>query len=239
MSKRYRRGSETVHALEGASVTVGAGELVGLVGPSGSGKTTLLNLVCGWETPDAGEIRRATDSDHWSELAIVPQALGLVEELTVRENASLPLRFPTAHEPADVDEVLDRLGLTDLAHRPSTGTSLGEQQRTAIARALVARPHLLVADEPTAHQNAAWARALLGEMRTVCTDGGAVLVATHDRELLAPWTASSPSTTAGSGTLTPHSLRFVRSGAAPPHRRARFAAPETGLGGGLSRRRRS
>ena len=124
------------------------------------------------------------DSDHWSELAIVPQALGLVEELTVRENASLPLRFPTPHEPADVDEVLDRLGLTDLAHRPSTGTSLGEQQRTAIARALVARPHLLVADEPTAHQNAAWARALLGEMRTVCTDGGAVLVATHDRELL-------------------------------------------------------
>ena len=59
VSKRYRRGSETVHALEGASVTVGAGELVGLVGPSGSGKTTLLNLVCGWETPDAGEIRRA------------------------------------------------------------------------------------------------------------------------------------------------------------------------------------
>jgi putative ABC transport system ATP-binding protein len=184
VSKRYRRGSETVHALEDASVTVAAGELVGLVGPSGSGKTTLLNLVIGWETPDAGEIRRATESDHWSELAIVPQALGLVEELTVRENAALPLRFPAAHEPADVDEVLDRLGLTELAHRPSTGTSLGEQQRTAIARALVARPHLLVADEPTAHQNAGWARSLLGELRTVCVDGGAVLVATHDRELL-------------------------------------------------------
>ena len=162
-----------------------AGELVGLVGPSGSGKTTLLNLVCGWETPDAGEIRRADRARTTGPSSpSCPQALGLVEELTVRENASLPLRFPTPREPADVDDVLDRLGLTDLAHRPSTGTSLGEQQRTAIARALVARPHLLVADEPTAHQNAAWARALLGEMRTVCTDGGAVLVATHDRELL-------------------------------------------------------
>ena len=188
VSKRYRRGAETVHALEAASVRVAAGELVALVGPSGSGKTTLLNLVCGWETPDEGEVcwGPAIDgrSEQWSELAIVPQALGLVEELTVRENASLPLRFPTAREPHDVDELLDRLGLTDLAHRPSTGTSLGEQQRTAIARALVARPHLLVADEPTAHQNASWARALLGELRTVCDDGGAVLVATHDRELL-------------------------------------------------------
>jgi putative ABC transport system ATP-binding protein len=177
-----------VHALQAASVSVGEGELVGLVGPSGSGKTTLLNLVCGWETPDEGEVRwgPAVDgrADRWEQLAIVPQALGLVEELTVRENASLPLRFSSRREPADVDDVLDRLGLTDLAHRPSTGTSLGEQQRTAVARALVARPLVLVADEPTAHQNAAWARALLGEMRMVCQQGGAVLVATHDRELL-------------------------------------------------------
>jgi putative ABC transport system ATP-binding protein len=188
VSKRYRRGSETVHALEAASVAVGEGELLGLVGPSGSGKTTLLNLVCGWEQPDDGEVRWGQQvegrAERWEELAIVPQALGLVEELTVRENASLPLRFPSTREPADVDDVLDRLGLTDLAHRPSTGTSLGEQQRTAIARALVARPVLLVADEPTAHQNAGWARALLGEMRMVCQQGGAVLVATHDRELL-------------------------------------------------------
>ncbi len=186
VSKRYRRGSETVHALESASVTVGQGELVALVGPSGSGKTTLLNLVCGWERPDEGEVRWAAGAERWSDLAIVPQALGLVEELTVRENASLPLRFPvtSSREPADVDELLDRLGLTDLAHRPSTGTSLGEQQRTAIARALVGRPSLLVADEPTAHQNAAWARTLLGELRAVCDGGGAVLVATHDRELL-------------------------------------------------------
>ena len=126
----------------------------------------------------------------------MPQALGLVEELTVRENASLPLRFPTAREPADVDDVLDRLGLTDLAHRPSTGTSLGEQQRTAIARALVARPHLLVADEPTAHQNAAWARALLGELRdraapTAAPSSSPPTTASS----WAPWTASSPSTT--------------------------------------------
>jgi putative ABC transport system ATP-binding protein len=188
MSKRYRRGSETVHALEAASIRVGSGELVALVGPSGSGKTTLLNLVCGWETPDAGALRWGPmvegRAERWSDLAIVPQALGLVEELTVRENAALPLRFPAVREPADVDQVLERLGLTELAHRPSTGTSLGEQQRTAIARALVARPRLLVADEPTAHQNAAWARTVLGELRSVCTDGGAVLVATHDRELL-------------------------------------------------------
>jgi putative ABC transport system ATP-binding protein len=188
VSKRYRRGSETVHALEGASVTIGAGELVALVGPSGSGKTTLLNLVCGWETLDEGEVRWGPSvgdrSAEWSMLAIVPQALGLVEELTVRENASLPLRFPAPRAPADVDDVLARLGLTGLARRPATGTSLGEQQRTAIARALVARPLLLVADEPTAHQNAAWARTLLGELRAVADDGGAVLVATHDRELL-------------------------------------------------------
>ena len=192
--KAYKRGPERVVALDDAHFALGTGELVALVGPSGSGKTTLLNLIAGWEDPDAGEVRWCPDPAarmdrlSWADLAIVPQRLGLVEELTVEENVALPLRFgagddaPDAH--AAVATWLDRFGLADLAPRLPHEASLGEQQRTALARALVRRPRLLLADEPTGHQDEGWASGVLAALRTACDEGTTVFMATHDTEHL-------------------------------------------------------
>ena len=192
--KAYQRGPERVVALNNADFTLGGGELVALVGPSGSGKTTLLNLLAGWEDPDSGQVVWCPDPDArldmlgWADIAIVPQRLGLVEELSVEENVGLPLRLDTAARADDGAAVamwLDRFGLSDLAPRLPHEASLGEQQRTALARALVRRPRLLLADEPTGHQDEAWASGVLAALRTACDEGTTVLMATHDTEHLA------------------------------------------------------
>src|SRR5438093_5904206 len=97
--KSFRRGPEEVRALRGARFELRRGEVVALAGPSGSGKTTLLNLICGWEEPEEGDLvwsdgaRVAPARRPWSEIAIVPQDLGLIEELSVLENVELPLRL--------------------------------------------------------------------------------------------------------------------------------------------------
>jgi ABC-type lipoprotein export system ATPase subunit len=188
VSKRYRRGSETVHALRDVHLTLSGGEVVALAGPSGSGKTTLLGVVCGWETPDDGELTwsarlpaRNGAELGWGELAVVPQALGLIEELTVRENVALPARLgghPGAT--ARTGELLERFGLAHLAGRLPGETSLGEQQRAAVARALLLRPALIVADEPSAHQDAGWAGVVFAALREAARAGATCLVATHD-----------------------------------------------------------
>jgi putative ABC transport system ATP-binding protein len=192
--KAYQRGPERVVALNNAHFTLGAGELVALVGPSGSGKTTLLNLIAGWEDPDSGQVTWCPQPDArmdrlgWVDLAIVPQRLGLVEELSVEENVGLPFRFgPPADDDgaAAVATWLERFGLSDLAPRLPFEASLGEQQRTALARALVRRPRLLLADEPTGHQDEGWASGVLAALRTACDEGTTVLMATHDTEHLA------------------------------------------------------
>ena len=190
--KAYQRGPERVVALDRADFTLGSGELVALVGPSGSGKTTLLNLIAGWEDADAGQVIWCPDPDArmdrlgWADLAIVPQRLGLVEELSVEENVALPLRLgASGGDHSAVATWLERFGLTELAPRLPFEASLGEQQRTALARALVRRPRLLLADEPTGHQDEAWASGVLAALRTACDEGTAVLIATHDTEHLA------------------------------------------------------
>jgi putative ABC transport system ATP-binding protein len=193
LSKSYVRGPENVHALVGANLTVPPGELVALVGPSGSGKTTLLNVLCGWEEPDSGRIVWRGDDPPssprdlpWSEIAIVPQSLGLVEELTIRENVELPGRLSGRIEAAEerVETLIADLGLTDLRDRIPAEVSLGEQQRAALARALVASPALLLADEPTGHQDSVWARGVMRALRNACSEGTACLVATHNPEVL-------------------------------------------------------
>ena len=191
--KAYKRGPERVVALHDAQFSLGTGELVALVGPSGSGKTTLLNLVAGWEDPDSGQVvwcpepSARMDRLGWADLSIVPQRLGLVEELTVAENVTLPFRFDKRADSDGREAVatwLERFGLSELAPRLPFEASLGEQQRTALARALVRRPRLLLADEPTGHQDEAWASGVLNALRTACDEGTTVLMATHDTEHL-------------------------------------------------------
>jgi putative ABC transport system ATP-binding protein len=178
VSKTYRRGSEEVHAVRDASFTVFEGELIGLVGRSGSGKTTLLNIAAGWERPDTGEVSivghdSSRQFPSWDEVAILPQRLGLIGEFTVRENIEYPARLAQRLPAVSwlIDGLIDALGLTALQDRYAMETSVGEQQRAALARALVLSPRLLLADEPTGHQNTEWAEAILRALREATLKG--------------------------------------------------------------------
>ena len=180
LTKAYGRAA----AVRDATIELRPGEAGVLLGRSGSGKSTLLTLLAGWQRPDSGEIDwdgAAADPSKlpWAELAYVPQRFGLVPELTVRENVELPARL--AGRPSDrVDELLGELGLTELAARVPAETSLGQQQRTAVARALVLRPRVLLADEPTSHQDARWHDALWATLLGAAVEGTAWLAATHE-----------------------------------------------------------
>ena len=186
--RAYRRGSESVQALRGVSLGLREGEIVGLVGPSGSGKTTLLNLLCGWEEPDSGDVtwaegRNGSAGRGWADVAVLPQGLGLLEELTIRENVEFPVHLAGGDPSGRVDGLVEGLGLGPLADRAPSEVSLGEQQRAALARALVLGPRLLLADEPTAHQDARWGRVAFAAIRAAARRGTSVLVATHNAEL--------------------------------------------------------
>lgn len=190
VTKSFLRGSEIVHALEDIDLRLGGGEIAALVGPSGSGKTTLLYLLAGWEAPDTGSVRwtigeGAPADSSWDRLSLVPQSLGLAEELTARENIELPLRLKGDVEAGRVrvEKLLSRLDLADLAERYPLETSLGEQQRIAVARALVLNPDLLLADEPTSHQDDSRASAIFMLMGELASAGSCCMVATHDRNI--------------------------------------------------------
>jgi putative ABC transport system ATP-binding protein len=195
LDKTYRRGTERIHALRGVDLALYPGELVALVGPSGSGKSSLLGVLAGWEPPDAGDLAWAATGagpgsvPGWLQLATVPQALGLLEDLTVRENVALPVRLQPGRRrgaaAGRTEELLGLFGLAELADRSPAETSLGQQQRAAVARALVLAPQLVLADEPSAHQDAAWVHDIFAALGQVVHDrGAACLVATHDPEAI-------------------------------------------------------
>lgn len=167
-------------------------ELVVVRGRSGTGKSTLLSILAGWCEPDRGAVTwgppfEGCDVTAWDQVAVVPQVLALMGELSARENVEIALRScgitgEAATERAN--EVLESLLLTELAGRPPDETSLGQRQRTALARAVVVEPKLLLADEPTSHQDAASARRVVEVLRLRAEVGGGVLVATHEEMLV-------------------------------------------------------
>ncbi len=193
VSRTYRRGDEDVHALDGVSFAVRPGELIALVGPSGCGKSTTLNLIAGVDRPDGGTVRVCgTDVGRADELAltrlrrrsvgIVFQAFHLMPHLTVEENVALPLDLAGAPDPARVADLIRRVGLEHRRRHFPSELSGGEQQRTAVARALVHRPSVLVADEPTGNLDSRSGTAVLALLDRLRRDeGAAVLLATHDR----------------------------------------------------------
>ena len=186
VARTFDLGGRVSVALDEADLVVAAGDLVALHGPSGSGKSTLLHLAAGWDDPSHGEIERHPTTLHgWSGTAVVPQGIGLIPELTVEENVELGI----GDSDRDVDAVavvLARLGLdvAELGGRLPEQLSLGQQQRVAVARAVVARPVMVIADEPTAHQDEVNAGRVFDALRTLATAGTGVLVSTHDVRLL-------------------------------------------------------
>lgn len=194
LRKTFGRGIEPVHALRGASLSIAPEEVVALVGPSGSGKTTLLMTLLGWDEPDGGDVVWRGDAlPHlggldWGDVGVVGQRLGLVDELTAGENVALPLMIegvPGYDRDERVERALDDLDLGEIADEHPPATSLGEQQRTAIGRALIRRPRLLLADEPTSHQDAERKRLVFRRLDDHRAGGGSCLVATHDPHTLA------------------------------------------------------
>lgn len=197
--RTYRTGGREVRALDGVDLSVPLGALVAVTGRSGSGKTTLLNLIGGLDRPDAGAVwvdgqridtlddRGLTDLRR-GVIGYVFQSFGLLGSLSAEENVELPLRIaglPAGERARRTAAALEQVGLSARSrHRPDE-LSGGEQQRVAVARALAARPRLILADEPTAELDSANARAIFELLRSVVDRGDvAVVVATHDRTLL-------------------------------------------------------
>ena len=195
---RRRRGSgEAVEVLHGISLAVRPGEMVSIVGPSGSGKSTLLHCLVGLEAPTSGEVKlagsvltglsrgrvAAVRSRH---VGFVFQQYNLVASLSVAENVGLPARLAGRRLDASrVSEALARVGLVGFErHRPAE-LSGGEQQRVAVARALVAEPDVVFADEPTGALDSAGGAAVLGLLCDATDDGRSVVMVTHDLDAAA------------------------------------------------------
>ena len=197
VARSYRDGIE-VRALRGASLELLPKDFVALMGPSGSGKTTFIGVLSGLDAPDEGEVRwkgrgmRELSSEEVMELrrgrmGIVFQSFGLLPTLSAIENVELPLRISGA----TVDEArvragtwLARLGLADRLHNRTFELSAGQQQRVAVARALVAEPEIVLADEPIAEVDTENADLILDALWDVIRRDGAVLAATHNPEAL-------------------------------------------------------
>jgi ABC-type lipoprotein export system ATPase subunit len=192
--KTHGEGRAALRVLDGLDLDLEAGELVAVTGRSGSGKSTLLNVVGGLDRADAGTVEVAgARLDGASERQLAPlrrdrigfvfQAFHLLPELTGLENVLLPARL-NGRAPAErrARELVARLGLGEAAERLPTVLSGGEQQRLAIARALVNDPQLVLADEPTGNLDAESGEIVLALLRSIADEGRAVLLVTHEPE---------------------------------------------------------
>jgi putative ABC transport system ATP-binding protein len=192
LTRHFRRGPETVTALDGVSFELNPGELTVTAGPSGSGKTTLLSILAGLERVDAGQVVTGEPLPAgvpaaeltWRYLSFVPQSQALLEELSVRENIDLPARLDRNATGLPTDEILEALEIGHLADRYPSQISGGEQQRTAIARALRLRPYVLIGDEPTGHQDRHRVDVVLRILRQHAYAGNIVLISSHDEDVI-------------------------------------------------------
>jgi putative ABC transport system ATP-binding protein len=193
LKRYYRRGSETVKALDGVDISIRAGEIVSILGPSGSGKTTLINLLSCLDAPTEGtlivvgksvaglseeelvEVRRGV-------LGFVFQQFSLLPTLTVTENVELPLMFLDRRvDSKRTREILESVGLGDRASHLPRELSGGQMQRVAIARALIVDPKILVADEPTGNLDKATGEAIIELFKSLAAEKGlAILLTTHN-----------------------------------------------------------
>ena len=195
LERTFILGSERIMALHGINMVANSGEMLVITGPSGSGKTTLLNLLAGLDVPTSGSVHLdnqdlATLSE-WElaqlrrrKIGFVFQSFGLLPLLSAYENIELPLRIAEwgrSERNRRTEEVLDLIGLGDRSgHRPYE-MSGGEQQRIAVARAMVHRPTLILADEPTGELDSATGTAIFTLLKNIAEqENVAIVVASHD-----------------------------------------------------------
>jgi putative ABC transport system ATP-binding protein len=200
LTKTYGTGDTRVVALDDVSVDLEQGEFTAVMGPSGSGKSTLMHCLAALDTADSGSVTigdaelttmrdRALTRLRRDQIGFVFQSFNLVPTLTARENIVLPLAIAgRTPDPAWYDEVVATVGLGDrLEHKPNE-LSGGQQQRVAVARALVSRPRIVFADEPTGNLDSASGAEILQLLRSSVDDHGqTVVMVTHD-PVAAAWT---------------------------------------------------
>jgi putative ABC transport system ATP-binding protein len=191
----YRRGTLVEPVLHGLNLTVARGEFVVIMGPSGCGKTTLLNILGLMMTPTRATTLRIAGQDalrlgdaartalRRATLGFVFQRFNLLPAMSVRGNVALPLRIRGAAVDGQLDQLLAQVGLTAAAAKKPRQLSVGQQQRVAIARAIIARPALLLADEPTGNLDSANADAVLGLLSDLHHQGQTIVMITHNEQL--------------------------------------------------------
>ena len=193
VSRVYRTDTVETTALDGIFLDVADGEFVAIMGPSGCGKSTLLNVIGMLDSPTSGsyvfngtEVAKLSESKladfRKRNIGFIFQSFNLVDELSVRENIELALLYhnvPTGERRTRVDAVMDKVGIAHRAkHRPSQ-LSGGQQQRVAVARALVAAPKLILADEPTGNLDTAHGEEVMKMLQALNNEGSTIVMVTH------------------------------------------------------------
>jgi len=195
LTRTFGDGGHRVTALSDASCVISSGDRIAVVGPSGSGKSTLLHLLAGLDEPSSGSLAwpalGARPELRPGKVSVVFQASSLLPSLTARENVALPLLLlgREGEAQARAAEALARLGLSELAGKLPEELSGGQAQRVAMARAMCARPRLIVADEPTGQLDHATARSLFDHFLEAMDPDISLIIATHDEEIAARMSA--------------------------------------------------
>ncbi|MEM6638355.1 MAG: ABC transporter ATP-binding protein [Pseudomonadota bacterium] len=193
VTRTFRTEEVETAALAGIDLAIDVGEFVAIMGPSGCGKSTLLNILGMLDSPTDGEYRfQGQDVAAFGEtqlarlrkenIGIIFQDFHLIDELSVRENIELALLYQNVdarQRRARADEVMDQVGIAHRAgHRPGQ-LSGGQQQRVAVARALIAKPALILADEPTGNLDSAHGEEVMGMLRSLNEQGATIVMVTH------------------------------------------------------------
>ncbi len=197
--KIYQMGDEEVHALDGVSLTIRDREFVAIIGASGSGKSTLMNIIGCLDTADEGSY--TIDGQEVSDLSerqqsilrnrkigFIFQQFNLLPKLTAFENVELPLIYqgvPGAERKERVLEALEKVSLANRVHHRPNQLSGGQQQRVAVARALVTRPTLILADEPTGNLDSHSTEDIMKLLKELHQQGNTLVLITHDNEIAA------------------------------------------------------
>lgn len=196
-SHLYKTYPGPVHALKNIDLKIAKGEFVFLTGPSGSGKTTLFKMLSAFDKPTSGQIHVAgfdltqltqkTVAAYRRKIGVIFQDFKLLQDQSVFQNVALPLII-RGDRPRNIEkrvrEILEQVGLGEKFDQKPEFLSGGEQQRTAIARAIVHQPGVLIADEPTGNLDPKLSEEIMDLLERVCAQGTTVVVATHDHEMV-------------------------------------------------------